>query len=131
VIDNSVKISDIWLSRRESDLLMEIDRWDRSGGQSVPDIGVGEVRFQNWFSASANRSNLFFEQEKLSSGAATATAKMLSAKQVNALVDAMASFSRADASGNFRDNMSASGQNTVASLWGAASRSDSFSVKNS
>lgn len=129
VIDGSVKISDIWLSRRGSDLLIEIDRWDRVASQITPEIPVGELRFQNWFSSASNRSNLFFDQQKAPSGAATATAKMLSANQVNALVNAMASFKRADASGNFRDNINTPAQNTIASLWSAAKTVDSFSVK--
>jgi RTX toxin RtxA len=129
VIDNSVKISDIWLSRRESDLLMEIDRWDRAGSQTAPEIPVGELRVKNWFSSASNRSNLFFDQQRTPSGNATATAKMLGANQVNALVDAMASFTRADASGNFRDNMNTPAQSTIASLWSTARTVDSFSVK--
>ncbi len=128
VIDDSIEIGDIWLSRSGADLLVEIDRWDQNNGQVAPEVIVGEVRFQNWFTSSANSTDLFFEREKTSSGTATGTAKVLRAKQVNALVDAMASFSRADASGNFRDNVTASGQNTIASLWGAASRNDSFAV---
>ncbi|MCP4184952.1 MAG: hypothetical protein GY761_16820 [Hyphomicrobiales bacterium] len=121
VVDEGVDKNDIWFERKGDDLVIEIDNWDSAAGSKPPNA-VGEVCFTGWFnSGNANQSNLYFGQEETA-------ARELKAHDINRLVEAMANFTRADAAGNFQDNLTGAEKSQLANLWGTATTVDSFSV---